>query len=310
MPRPAPLPLGLRGRAFSVEEARAAGVTEDRLRASDLVIPFRGVRAPAGAATSVLERAAAYATIMRRSVFCGLTAARLWPLDLPSEPPDEPLHVAVRHPARAPRGRGLLGSSLSDTDLTGVRRGGLLLADGASVFCQLGDALRLEDLVAVGDALVLSPVQPRSDDPRPWVPLHELQRRVARLEGRGSRGVRRALALVREGAESRRETRLRLVLVTAGLPEPELQVELFDALGKIGRVDLLYRKWRVVVEYEGDHHRTDRAQWDRDLIRYERLAAAGWTVVRVASASFDADPADCAHRVRRALIAGGWRLSS
>ncbi|WP_211315642.1 hypothetical protein [Rathayibacter caricis] len=106
MPRPAPLPLELRGRAFSVEEARAAGVTEDRLRASDLAIPFRGVRAPAGAVTSVLERATAYATIMRRSVFCGLTAARLWPLDLPSEPPDEPLHVAVRYPARAHGGAG------------------------------------------------------------------------------------------------------------------------------------------------------------------------------------------------------------
>ncbi|WP_207407140.1 endonuclease domain-containing protein [Rathayibacter sp. SD072] len=310
MPRPAPLPLGLRGRAFSVKEARAAGVTEDRLRASDLVIPFRGVRAPAGAATSVHERAAAYATIMRHSVFCGLTAARLWPLDLPSETADEPLHVAVRHPARAPRGRGLVGSSLADPDLTGVRRGGLLLADGASVFCQLGEVLRMEDLVAVGDALVLTPAQPRADDPRPWVSLHELQRRVERLEGRGSRAVRRALALVREGAESRRETRLRLVLVTAGLPEPELQVELFDALGKIGRVDLLYRTWRVVVEYEGDHHRSDRAQWDRDLIRYERLAAAGWTVVRIASASFDADPAGCAHRVRRALVAGGWRPAS
>ncbi|PTL74520.1 hypothetical protein C1I63_00045 [Rathayibacter caricis DSM 15933] len=295
-----------------MEEARAAGVTEDRLRASDLAIPFRGVRAPAGAVTSVLERATAYATIMRRSVFCGLTAARLWPLDLPSEPPDEPLHVAVRYPARAPRGRGLVGSSLADPELNAVRRGGLLLADGASVFCQLGDVLRLEDLVAVGDALVLSPVKPRTGDPRPWVPLPELQRRVERLEGRGSRAVRRALALVREGAESRRETRLRLVLVlvTAGLPEPELQVELFDALGRIGRVDLLYRRWRVVVEYEGDHHRTDRGQWDRDLIRYERLAAAGWTVVRIASASFDADPLGCAARVRRALLAGGWRPSS
>ncbi|MCJ1683490.1 DUF559 domain-containing protein [Rathayibacter sp. VKM Ac-2928] len=126
-------------------------------------------------------------------------------------------------------------------------------------------------------------------------------------EGRGARAVRHALELVREGAESRRETLLRLALAAAGLPEPELQAELVDADGRIGRVDLLFRRWRVVVEYEGDHHRTDRAQWDRDLIRYERLAAAGWTVVRVASASFDADLSGCTDRVRRALVAGGWR---
>ncbi|WP_217274656.1 endonuclease domain-containing protein [Rathayibacter sp. VKM Ac-2835] len=93
------------------------------------------------------------------------------------------------------------------------------------------------------------------------------------------------------------------------LPREPPGVELFDADGRIGRVDLLFRRWRVVVEYEGDHHRTDRAQWDRDLIRYERLAAAGWTVVRIASASFDADLHGCADRVRRALLAGGWRPS-
>ncbi|MCJ1672105.1 DUF559 domain-containing protein [Rathayibacter sp. VKM Ac-2929] len=307
MPRPAPLPPALAGRAFSVQEALAAGVGIERLRASDLEAPFRGVRVPRGQAVTVAQRARAYATVMDGSVFCGITAARLWPLDLPREPPGEPLHVAVRPPAHAPRGRGLVGHSLGDPRLRAVRRGGLLLADGASLFLQLASVLSLEDLVAVGDALVLAPVRPQPG--RPWVPLRELRRRVEGHEGRGARAVRHALELVREGAESRRETLLRLALAAAGLPEPELQAELVDADGRIGRVDLLFRRWRVVVEYEGDHHRTDRAQWDRDLIRYERLAAVGWTVVRVASASFDADLSGCTDRVRRALVAGGWRPS-
>lgn len=302
MPRPAPLPSSLSGRAFSVREALAAGVTVERLRARDLETPFRGVRVPRGEAVTVAQRARAYATVMDGAVFCGITAARLWPLDLPREPPGEPLHVAVRPPAHAPRGRGLAGHSIGDPQLRAVRRGGLLLADGASLFLQLAAVLSLEDLVAVGDALVLSPV--RAGSGRPWVPLRELRRRVEGHEGRGARAVRRALALIREGAESRRETLLRLALAAAGLPEPELQVELFDGRGRIGRVDLLFRQWRVVVEYEGDHHRTDRVQWDRDLIRCERLAAAGWTVVRIAAASFDTDPLDCVDRVRRALVAG------
>ncbi|MWV49165.1 hypothetical protein GRS96_07720 [Rathayibacter sp. VKM Ac-2803] len=281
----------------------------ERLRARDLEAPFRGVRVPRGEAVTVEQRARAYATVMQRSVFCGITAARLWPLDLPAEHPEESLHVAVRPPAHAPRGRGITGHSIADPELRGVRRGGLLLADGASLFVQLASVLSLDDLVAVGDALVLTPVHPRGGDTRPWVPLREMRRRVERYEGRGARAARRALDLVREGAESRRETLLRLVLSTAGLPEPELNREVFDAEGLIGRIDLLFPRWKVAVEYEGDHHRTDRAQWDRDLVRYERLAAAGWTPVRIAATSFDADPLGCADRVRRALFAHGWRPS-
>lgn len=307
MRRPAPLPPALTGRAFSVAEALAAGVGVERLRASDLEAPFRGVRAPRGETVTVVQRARADATVMERSLFCGITAARLWPLELPAEAPGEPLHVAVRPPARAPRERGVAGHSIGDPELRGVRRGGLLLADGASLFLQLASVLVLEDLVAVGDALVLAPARRRAGDTRPWVPLPDLRRRVESSRARDARSARRALASIREGAESRRETRLRLVPAGAGLPEPELQVELFDEHGLIGRVDLLFRRWRVVVEYEGDHHRTDRVQWDRYLVRYERLAAAGWTVVRIASASFDADPAGCADRVRRALLAGERR---
>lgn len=256
------------------------------------------------------QRARAYATVMQRSLFCGVTAARLWPLDLPAGRPDESLHVAVRPPAHAPRGRGVAGHSIADPELRGVRRGGLLLADGASVFVQLASVLSLEDLVAVGDALVLAPVRSRAEDPRPWVPLRELRSRVGAHDGRGARVARQALALVREGAESRRETLLRLVLLSASLPAPELNVEVVDAAGLIGRIDLLYPRWKVAVEYEGDHHRTDRAQWDRDLLRYERLVAAGWTPVRIAGTSFDGDPVACADRVRRALVAGGWQASA
>lgn len=258
---------------------------------------------------TVAARARALSTVLGDgAVFSHLTAARLWPLDLSREAADEPLHVAVRHPGRAPRRRGVVGHSIRDPEVRAVLRQGLRLTDGASLFCHLATMLALEDLVAVGDALVRGPVRQVAGDQRPWVTRDELERRVAGFTGPGARAARRALALVRSGAESRRETRFRLALLDAGLPEPELQVELFDAEGSfLGRVDVFYPGWGVGGEYEGDHHRTDRAQWDRDLIRYERMAAAGYSIVRIAGTSFTRDPAGCAARVRARLLAAGWR---
>lgn len=73
----------------------------------------------------------------------------------------------------------------------------------------------------------------------------------------------------------------RLAIVRGGLPEPELQVEIHDEAGYfVGRVDMAYPAQRVVVEYEGDHHRTDAEQWARDLRRYREMERLGWAVVR------------------------------
>ena len=65
------------------------------------------------------------------------------------------------------------------------------------------------------------------------------------------------------------------------LPEPELNVKLHDAAGFIGRVDMLFPDWRVIVEYEGRQHADSLHQWNKDLWRYERLERAGYVVIRV-----------------------------
>jgi very-short-patch-repair endonuclease len=90
-------------------------------------------------------------------------------------------------------------------------------------------------------------------------------------------GVRRAavaLALANPLAESPMETRLRLILVEAGLPTPVAQYQ----VGRY-RLDLAYPKLKVAIEYDGDHHR-DRATFRRDVARLNALRAAGWTVLR------------------------------
>jgi len=38
---------------------------------------------------------------------------------------------------------------------------------------------------------------------------------------------------------------------------------------------------KIALEYEGDHHRTDRRQFRRDIRRFEALADMGWLTIRV-----------------------------
>jgi very-short-patch-repair endonuclease len=70
--------------------------------------------------------------------------------------------------------------------------------------------------------------------------------------------------------------------------------------GKVLHLDLAWPDARVAIEYEGDHHRTDRAQWHYDIRRYDLLAENGWTVIR-ATASDYRDAQYLVTRVRRAL---------
>jgi Protein of unknown function (DUF559) len=125
---------------------------------------------------------------------------------------------------------------------------------------------------------------------------------------RGVRGVRRAgsaLELVDGGTESPRETRLRLALVTGGLPAPETQIEFFDEYGEAFiRVDLGWRQWKVAVEYDGVQHWNDSRQRAWDIERTEILQALGWIVVRV-SAAMLRDPAALVARVGAKLRMAG-----
>jgi hypothetical protein len=102
---------------------------------------------------------------------------------------------------------------------------------------------------------------------------------------RGRRGIRRArvaLSLVDPGAESPRETWLRLALIRAGFPPPQTQIPVYDGYGALVAVlDMGWEDLKLAVEYEGDHHRTDRRQFNRDIRRAEAVTELGWVDVRV-----------------------------
>jgi very-short-patch-repair endonuclease len=102
---------------------------------------------------------------------------------------------------------------------------------------------------------------------------------------RGRRGIRRAceaLDLVDAGAESPRETWLRLVLMRAGFPRPQTQIPVYNEFGVlIAEVDMGWEEIKVAVEYEGDHHWRSRWQFGKDIRRFEAVTEAGWIDVRV-----------------------------
>jgi hypothetical protein len=101
---------------------------------------------------------------------------------------------------------------------------------------------------------------------------------------RGRHGIRRArvaLDLVDAGAESPRETWLRLLLIRAGFPRPQTQIPVCNEWGVlIAEVDMGWEEIKVAAEYEGDHHRT-AWQFNKDIRRSENLAELDWINVRV-----------------------------
>ena len=97
------------------------------------------------------------------------------------------------------------------------------------------------------------------------------------------------------------ETRLRWLLVQAGLPQPEVQTDLQDAEGRfVGRADIYYRAARLVIEYDGGNHRDRLVEDNR---RKNALINAGFRVLRFAAPDIYTRSATVATLVRSALAA-------
>jgi hypothetical protein len=115
--------------------------------------------------------------------------------------------------------------------------------------------------------------------------------------------VRRAVELVDPRAESPPESGVRVALVLAGL-SPVPQHDVHEDGDWLGRVDLAFPEAKVAVEYEGAYHFED-GQTALDDVRYARLRAAGWTVIRVSTADLR-DLDGVVSRIRAALEGPLW----
>ncbi|WP_172582744.1 endonuclease domain-containing protein [Subtercola boreus] len=307
------LPVPLTARPFSVSDAETAGVSRHRLRQRGLSAPYRGVRVLTPASPSTDERTEAAALractsyeprLREGEMFWGPTSALLWGCPLPLRSVAGPIHLAVRAPLNAAREKHVIGhqTSLGRTLLVESRRCGLPVPDPATTWLTLAGTLGVHDLVAAGDYFAHVPPESHPVPGRPFVTLDELAWRVERFHGRGKSRASEALPRLTTRAESRPESLLRLLLIDAGLPLPEVNPELADARGGlIGRADLVFRRERVIVEYDGDQHRTDTTQYEKDMTRLERFHLAGWTVLRVRKYGLFTAPNTTVRRVATAL---------
>ncbi len=158
----------------------------------------------------------------------------------------------------------------------------------------LAGVLSIDELVVAGDFLV------RRKRPLSTLPLlREAVARMARM--RGASRLRQAVQEVRPGTDSPPESRVRLVIVRSGLPEPTVGHTVIDTDGYfVGTPDLAYIPERIAIEYEGDGHRTDARVFRDDIARRELFEIAGWRVLRVTSDDLR-DTVHLVERVRRLL---------
>lgn len=298
-----PLPRQL-GEAFTTADADARGVGRGRRDAADLARPFHGVRARR-TPTTFDERVACYLPRLRAGQrFGARTALRLWGLPTPWRwRPDEPLDIVVAPSASPPRARGTRGLRLAEGRSETWRLDRVPVVDPVAAVFSCAVELTVGAAVVLMDALVTaSGNYPGLRVGRPVFAVHELERRLdawSRFPGCGT--IRRALPQVRAGVESPKETETRLLLTSAGLPEPVVQHEVRTSGILVARVDLAYPELRIAFEYEGDGHRTDRAQWRRDIRRQRDLDDLGWIVIRLTQDDLTPDPRPFLARARRAV---------
>ncbi len=101
---------------------------------------------------------------------------------------------------------------------------------------------------------------------------------------RNIRNARKALALIDPGAQSPKETWLRLLVIEAGYPPPQTQIPIYGRYGElVGIVDMGWETIQLALEYEGQHHRTS-AQFAKDVARYDTMTNdLDWLIIRVTS---------------------------
>jgi len=260
---------------FDLEEARRHGLTRYHLRAASwqsLGNGFYAVREISD--LPLVKLAAAARRLPSGAVFSGRTAAWLHGLD---HPPCSPIKVDL--PIASPR-RGLAGISIHHSaEIESSIAKHLPVTPRVRTVADLGRRLPLvEAVVAIDMALHNRLV--KAEQLNKWIAQHAGYRGIERL--------RRAMNLAEPATESPMETRLRLLLVLAGLPRPQVQVPLHDDKGQfIGRPDLYYLAQRLALEYDGAIHRDTMTA---DHRRQNRLINAGYRLLRFTAADVLSNP--------------------
>ena len=248
-------------------------VNAGRIRKYTLYSSFRCLHPdvyidPDAGLDAATQARAAWLWSRRRAVIAGQSAAALhgakWVDD---RQPAELLYSQRRPPA----GIRTWSDSIGDGEVRTIA--GMLVTTPARTALDLACRYPVGKAVAAIDALARVTNLEQVD----------VELLAERYKGRrGIRRARRVLSLIDAGAESPRETWLRLLLIRAGFPPPQTQIPVRDDYGQLVAVlDMGWKHLKLAVEYEGDQHRTDRRQFNKDIHRFEDVTECGWVVVRV-----------------------------
>lgn len=336
MSRLSPLPAEISARPFAVTEATRAGVPASRLMGADLHRPSRGIRVPKSGGADLHALARSHTQLDEDTFASLVSAAEILGVPLPPwaefrpddggpvtavvEPvpwgkksgphfrePGRFLHLSRHGGGTLPRRRGIAGHRLSIRDGDVIEVDGLRLTSVARTWVDLGSILPVDDLIVAGDAIVSEHSRTFGEPKRAMLPLGELRQFVENAGGiHGVRKARIALESLRVGVDSPPETRLRLMLDDAGLPEfvPNFPVD--DALGRPVWTDLGCERFRTCIEYDGLHHLAPEQQ-ALDAYRDQRVAEAGWRQVKINRIDMDHGADWVASRVQQALRKQGWQ---
>jgi hypothetical protein len=271
---------------FIGSEAVAAGeLTKSQLATrcqrlfSDIYV-FRGIDVDAG-----IRAKAAWLWTGRRGVVAGFAAAALHG----SKWADDRQVVQLIHDNRRnPAGIKTHRDRIEDDEI--VRVAGIPVTSPARTALDFGCWYPTMTAVAGIDALA------RATE----IKAADVEFLARRYPGRkGIARARQAIELFDPGAQSPKESWLRVVLIQAGLPRPQTQIPVLDEFGcPFAYLDMGWEEVKVAVEYDGEQHRIDRRQYTWDVRRLESLERLGWIVVRVLAGD---RPAEVVGRVRAAL---------
>ncbi|MDX1872157.1 hypothetical protein SBI67_08500 [Mycolicibacterium sp. 120266] len=264
---------------FVGSEAVASGLLPKHQLRTKYTALFPNVYIPRGHRPTAWERAyAAWLWSHRTGVIAGLTASALHR----ARYVDESLPVELFSPNRRPP-EGIVTHKGELVASEVMLCGGLPITTPERTAFDLGRrSSSLDDAVARLDALGNATGLQAAD---------VLQ--LARERHAGARGMRQlmdALDLTDAGAESPRETWLRLMVVRAGYPRPSTQIPVRSVDGRRRYyLDMGWEDIKLALEYDGDHHRQDPVQFARDIARSEDLDELHWRRIRVVKRHAKAD---------------------
>lgn len=253
---------------FIGSEAIAAGTLTRHALRRDFVALHQDVYLAKGVdITPLLRATAAWLRSRRRGILAGFSAAALhgarW------IEPGRPAAIIDTNRRRT-KGVEAWADAIEDDEVWLVR--------GMAVTSPARTALDIASRYPEGLAVASVDALARATDLKPAA----VEILAERYKGRrGIRAARAALELVDPGAESPRETWLRLLLIRAGFPRPQTQIPVYEYGRLTACVDMGWEDIKVAAEYEGDHHRVDRRRFNNDIRRLETLTELGWIVVRV-----------------------------